>query len=450
MRAMRSESSYQTVAERRALGVALRKNVPRSAQSEWTPPPHRRNPVSILQAQGESRIAALLPVRYQRMRPSPFTFLRGAAAVMAEDLAVTPNTGLRVQACGDCHLANFGAYASPEGVAVFDVNDFDETLPAPFEWDVKRLATSLVLAGRDRKLPDGACTELAFMAAHAYAGAMQKLAAMPPLAAWSSRVDLHSALAAVAKSRVRTAENQRLEKAVMGSKAAYGLAVREGGIWRIRDKPPQVRHISEHEDKVWALFTGYTTTLSPERRILMDRYKLRDVAFKVVGIGSVGTFCAIGLFTDADGHPLMLQIKQAQDSVLAPFAGASAFTNQGERVVVGQRMLQATSDIFLGWTQPEADGRHFYVRVLKDSRLAAIGTTMESALGFYADLCGRTLARAHARTADSAAIAGYAGAGPGFAKTITGFAVAYAKQVTRDWRQFCAAIDGGVIEAHEP
>jgi uncharacterized protein (DUF2252 family) len=384
----------QTIAQRREFGASLRKDVPRGQQAEWSPAADRADPVAILQAQGVSRVQRLLPVRYQRMRPSPFSFLRGAAAVMAADLTHMPATGLQVQACGDCHLANFGAFASPEGVPLFDVNDFDETLPAPFEWDIKRLATSLVLAGRDRKMPDSACNELAFTAAQAYAGALQKLAMMAPLAAWSSRIDLASCVAAVAKSRVRAEENRRLERALNGSKSAYGLAVQEGGVWRIRDKPPQVFHVPEQADTVRALFDGYTASLAPERRVLMDRYTLRDVAFKVVGIGSVGTFCAIGLFTDADGHPLMLQLKQAQDSVLAPFAGASLFANQGERVVVGQRMLQAATDIFLGWTQPAADGRQFYVRVLKDARLAAIGTTMEAALGFYADLCGRTLAGA--------------------------------------------------------
>ena len=443
-------TATQTIAERRELGMARRQQVPRSQQAEWSAPAGRADPVAILQAQGTTRVQRLLPVRYQRMRPSPFTFLRGAAAVMAADLAHTPASGLRVQACGDCHLANFGAFASPEGVPMFDVNDFDETLPAPFEWDIKRLATSLVLAGRDRKLPASACTELAFTAAQAYTGALQKLAVMAPLAAWSSRIDLASCIAAVAKSRIRMEENRRLERALTGSKSAYGLAVQEGGVWRIRDKSPQVFHVPEQAETVRTLFDGYTASLAPERRVLMDRYALRDVAFKVVGIGSVGTFCAIGLFTDADGHPLMLQLKQAQDSVLAPYAGASVFANQGERVVVGQRMLQVATDIFLGWTQPTEDGRQFYVRVLKDARLAAIGTTMEAALGFYADLCGRTLARAHARSADAAAIAGYTGMGPAFAKAIAGFAVAYAKQTTRDWRHFCAAIESGALEAHEP
>ena len=434
--------------DRRATGMGLRQAVPRSAHAVWAPPPNRRDPVQILQAQGASRIERLLPMRYARMQASPFTFLRGAAAVMAEDLASTPVSGLLVQACGDCHLANFGAYASPEGVPVFDVNDFDETLPAPFEWDLKRLATSLVLAGRDRGMPHDACHGLAFGAVHAYARALRDLAAMAPNAAWSSRVDLASAVAAVARARVRSQEQRRLKSALDGSKAAYGLAVQEGGRWRIRDKPPAVFRLPLGEEAaVRAMFHSFAKTLLPERRVLLDRYELRDVAFKVVGIGSVGTFCAVGLFTSADGHPLMLQVKQAQPSVLAPFAGASRFANQGERVVVGQRMLQAASDIFLGWTQPGPDGRHFYVRSLKDSRLAAVGTTMESGLGFYADLCGRTLARAHARTGDAAAISGYIGGGAGFGKAIAGFAAAYAKQSEEDWRLLCEGIERGVLPA---
>ncbi len=442
------DPALHTAQDRRAWGVSLRKTVPRSGHAIWSPPPNRRDPVQVLQLQGEGRIARLLPMRYQRMRASAFTFLRGAAAVMAADLASTPSSGLRVQACGDCHLANFGAYASPEGVPVFDVNDFDETLPAPFEWDVKRLAASLVLAGADRGMPQEACHGLAFTAVHAYAEALARLAAMAPNAAWSTRVDLASAVAAVAKARVRAQEHRRLKTALDGSKAAYGLAVQDGGKWRIREKPPAVFRLSQAEDAdTRTLFRTFARSLLPERRVLLDRYALQDVAFKVVGIGSVGTFCAVGLFTDPDGHPLMLQLKQAQDSVLAPFAGPSQFANQGERVVVGQRMLQAASDIFLGWTKPGPDGRHFYVRTLKDSRLSAVGVTMESALGFYADLCGRTLARAHARTGDAAAISGYIGGGPGFAKSIAAFALAYARQSEQDWRLFCDAIDRGVLPA---
>ncbi|MEJ1976473.1 MAG: DUF2252 domain-containing protein [Acetobacteraceae bacterium] len=389
-----------TAADRRAAGVALRKVVPRSGQGDWSPSTARRDPVAILQAQSLSRIPHLVPVRYARMRPTPFTFLRGAAAVMAEDLANTPSAGLRVQSCGDCHLANFGSYASPEGQPVFDINDFDETLPAPFEWDLKRLATSLILAGIDRKMAASATHALAEQAALAYGRAMNHLAGLAPLAAWSSQIDLAASIASIAKARIRSAETRRLEAVLKNEKTAFGLVVHEGSGWRIRDKPPLIHHLAAHELPTRAWLEGYAATLPPERRVLLERYRLRDVAFKVVGVGSVGTFCAIGLFTDADGYPLLLQIKEAQDSVLAPYAGPSVFTSQGERVVVGQRMLQATSDIFLGWTKPPGQDRQFYVRRLKDSRLAAVGEMMESSMGFYAELCGRTLARAHARSGD--------------------------------------------------
>ncbi len=437
-----------TVADRRAAGVALRQAVRRSAQGDWTAPPDRADPVAILQAQ--PRMPDLVPVRYARMRPTPFTFLRGAAAVMAADLAGTPNTGLLVQACGDCHLANFGAYASPEGQPVFDINDFDETLPAPFEWDLKRLATSLILAGRDRTMTETACCDLAERAAQAYGRTMNQLAGLEPIVAWNTRIDLAAALAEIDKARIRSAETKRLEAVLKGGKTAFGLVVQEGRSWRIREKPPLVRHLPSHELPARALLEGYAATLPPERRVLLERYRLRDVAFKVVGVGSVGTFCAIGLFTDADGHPLLLQIKEAQDSVLAPYVAPHDFACQGERVVVGQRMMQAASDIFLGWTRPPGQERDFYLRRLKDSRLAAVGVTMEASMGFYAELCGRTLARAHARTGDAAAIGGYIGHSNGFPRSIARFAALYAKQTEQDWRVFRAAIESGQIEAHEP
>lgn len=437
----------KTCAERREHGVSLRHSVTRSAQGEWSPARHRRDPVDILQEQGLSRIAALLPIRYGRMRASPFAFMRGAAAVMAQDLAATPSIGLRVQSCGDCHLANFGAYASPEGQPVFDVNDFDETLPAPFEWDLKRLATSLAVAGRERGSSESACEELARAASLAYRRTMNRLAAMPPLEAWSTRIDLGAAIANIHKARVKASETRRLAATLKSDKSSFSLAERNGTKWRIRDKPPNVHHFPAHELAARAAFEGYAATLAPERRVLLDRYRLRDVAFKLVGVGSVGTFCAIGLFTDADGNPLVLQLKEAQASVLAPYAGPSLFENQGERVVKGQLMLQATADIFLGWTQPPGDRRHFYVRQLKDSRLAAVGEALESALPFYAGLCGQTLARGHARSGDAAAIAGYMGDGRVFDTAMGAFAMAYADQNRRDWQRFCTAIESGQIEA---
>jgi uncharacterized protein (DUF2252 family) len=333
--------------------------VPLDANAVWKAPANRADPVQTLIEQGKSRIADLLPVRYARMKTDPFAFLRGAAAVMAADLASGPTTGLRVQACGDCHLANFGGYASPEGTPVFDVNDFDETLPAPFEWDVKRLAASLAVAGRVAKMPGRDCRRLARAAAKSYRERLGELALLSPLDAWSSRIDLAAAIADVDSNRVRHYIEKRREKALRGAAEHYGLVERKNGNWKIKDKPPLVHHLSHHELHANQAFASYAESLQEDRRVLLRRYHPRDVAFKTVGVGSVGTFCAIGLFVADDGSPLLLQIKEAQASVLAPFAGASGYANHGERVVVGQRMMQATPDVFLGWTRNPVNGRFF-------------------------------------------------------------------------------------------
>ena len=437
-------------AERRKLGADLRRHVPRSAHGEWAPRPDRPDPVAILIRQGESRVQDLLPIRYGRMRPDPFAFLRAAAAVMADDLAHAATSGIRLQTCGDAHLSNFGSYASPEGTPVFDVNDFDETLPAPFEWDLKRLATSLVLAGRVADYAPKAAAKLARTAARAYREHMADLAALPPFAAWNQRIDLAGAIAAIDHSKLRTAMERRLAKTLASGVAHFGLVQARGGTPKIADKPPTVFHLTKHELPAHKAFASYAHTLQEDRRVLLRRYALRDVAFKAVGVGSVGTFCAIALLTAGDGAPLLLQIKEAQESVLAPYAGASAYANHGERVVTGQRMMQAASDIFLGWTLAPIDGRHFYVRRLKDQRLADVGARLEAALPFYAALCGRTLARAHGRSGDPALVSGYIGSGTAFDEAIGDFAVAYADQTERDWKAFRAAIDAGRIVAAEP
>ena len=352
--------------ERRAKGAEWRRQVPFAAQAEWKVPANRADPVEILIEQGKTRIAELLPVRHGRMKADAFAFLRGAAAVMAADLASGPSTGLRVQACGDCHLGNFGGYASPEGTPVFDVNDFDETLPAPFEWDVKRLAASLAVAGRVAKASDRECRQLARTAAESYRRHLGQLALLSPLAAWSSRIDLAAAIADVDSNKVRRKIEQRREAILRGAALHYGLVERKKGDWKIKDKPPLVRHLSHHELHAHRAFASYAETLQEDRRVLLHRYHRRDVAFKTVGVGSVGTFCAIGLFVADDGSPLLLQIKEAQESVLAPFAGVSDYANHGQRVVVGQRMMQATTDVFLGWMQKPVNERYFYVRRLKD------------------------------------------------------------------------------------
>ncbi len=443
--------------ERYAAGRLLRRTTKRRSHADWQPVVDRADPVAILEAQGARRIPELLPIRYGRMGASPLAFLRGAAAVMAADLAPTPAAGLKVQSCGDCHLANFGSYATPEGLPVFDINDFDETLPAPFEWDLKRLATSLVLSGRENGFRERDCRRLALEAVLAYGHEVRRLAALAPLEAWSARIDLLDAIDRMDDLRARQRTRSRLEEQLRSASAHYGLLDTGGPAPRLREKPPLVVRLPEREDATRQAFARYARTLSPERRLLLDRYRLEDVMFKVVGVGSVGTFCAIGLFATADGEPLMLQIKEAQASVLEPFAGASAYAEAGERVVVGQRVMQAASDLFLGWTHTggsqdgqdaDASGRQFYVRRLKDARLAALGTQIEQhGLQDYAELCGRTLGRAHGRSADLVRLAGYLGSGRGFAHAVADFAVLYADQTERDWHLFTGAIGSGRLKA---
>jgi uncharacterized protein (DUF2252 family) len=440
--------------ERRQAGQALRKVVPRMMHAHWAPSASRRDPVDILVEAGRHRIASLLPIRYDRMRASAFGFFRGGAAIMAADLADTPVTGLWAQACGDCHLANFGTFASPEGTPVFDVNDFDETLPAPFEWDIKRLATSFAVDALSRDLGDKTARHLAAAVVQAYRRHMQELARLDPLTSWRSRVDVATVLGGIADQRLRTRELKRLHTATEAGDEGYpGLIERVKGEWRIKEKPPLIFPLSGQRDNTHEIvartaFESYKLSLPEERRILLDRYELADVAFKVVGVGSVGTFCAIGLFVTRDDQKLLLQLKEAQTSALAPFAGPSLYRNQGQRVVVGQRIMQTVPDIFLGWTEDRGDDQQCYVRQLKDSRLAVIGADLaEGALPYHATLCGVTLARAHARSGDSARIAGYLGTGMAFDSAIASFALAYATQNQADWRLFLEAIKAGQIDA---
>ena len=445
------------VADRRHAGQTLRKVVPRGMHAHWAPALGRRDPVDILIESGRHRVASLLPIRYDRMRASPFTFLRGAAAIMAADLAETPATGLYVQAGGDCHLANFGTFASPEGIPVFDVNDFDETLPATFEWDVKRLATSFAVDAQSRDLGDKTARYLASAAVQAYRRHIQELSRLDPLTSWRSRIDVADVLGGIEDEKLRDRELKRLHIATEAGHSGYPkLIERVKGQWRIKAKPPLVVPLSgqrddTHEIVARTAFESYKLSLPEECRILLDRYVLADVAFKVVGIGSVGTFCAIGLFVTRDDQTLLLQLKEAQTSVLAPYVGPSLYLNQGQRVVVGQRIMQAVPDLFLGWTENRGDDQHCYIRELKDSRLALVGADLaEGALPYHATLCGVALARAHARSGDAARIAGYIGTGTAFDSAISGFALAYAAQNQADWRVFLEAIKAGQIEARSP
>jgi uncharacterized protein (DUF2252 family) len=411
----------------------------------------------------QGRIPALLPLRYKRMRPDPFSFLRGAAAIMAADLATLPTPDLRVQAGGDAHLMNFGAFwaaadAPGDGRPVFDVNDFDETLPAAFEWDLKRLATGLVVAARVGGTGDRAARTMARRVGHAYRRLMHELAAVAPLEAWRARVDLEAAIEDIGDRDVRRRERQRLHDAAEASRTAYGTLLAPDGTLRFKSRPPEIFRLGEGEAIAHGAFARYGESLPEERQVLLERYRLKDVVFKAVGVGSVGMFAAIGLFATADGDTLLLQLKEARPSVLAPHAGPSQYTNQGQRVVVGQRLIQTAPDVFLGWTASGTAGtpdeRHFYVRQLKDARLATLGPRMGKdrrievdSLPFYARLCGHTLARAHARGGDAARIAGYLGDGTTFDEALAEFALSYADQTYEDHAAFVAAIKAGRIEA---
>lgn len=442
------------MADRRQAGHDRRRLVPRGQHAVWQPPANRIDPLQILTETSRHRISSLLPIRYGRMQPSAFAFMRGSAAVMAADLAATPASGLWVQSCGDCHLANFGTYAAVDGTPVFDINDFDETHPAPFEWDLKRLATSFAVDAQSRGVAERACRDYARAVVAAYRRYMAVLMRLDPETSWRSRVNATEVLEAIPSAKLRELELKRLRFASEAHRKGYRrLLERRKSGWRIRPRPPLTfplcgQHDDTHELVARTAFEAYKLSQPEERGVLLDRYRLSDVAFKVVGVGSVGMFCAIGLFTTSDGATLLLQLKEAQQSTLAPYTAPSVYHNQGQRVVTGQRIMQAVPDVFLGWTQENGHDQYCYVRELKDSRLAAVGSELASdALPYYATLCGRTLARAHARSGDAARIAGYMGSSSAFDMAIGEFAMAYARQIEQDWRAFAEAIKSGAIEA---
>lgn len=437
-------------AECYAAGKALRSKVPRESHADWAPRPSSEA-VAILAGTDDSRIPELLPIRYERMMLSPFAFLRGAAAVMAADLAGLPSAGLPVQACGDCHLMNFGAFTTPEENILFDINDFDETLPGiDFAVDLKRLAASVAVAALDAGRTKKAARLTVAATVSAYRRRLRRLAKLTPLEAWHARTELGQELERIDDPVLRRHVQSLLTKAARNPKQDSNfphLQATADGSWRIEDRPPLIYHLPEERDSTRSLqahkvFHHYRETLPPERRVLATRYGLRDLAFKVVGVGSVGTFCVVGLFMTADDEPLFLQVKEPQTSVLSRLTKAKnpGPPHQGQRVVEGQRMLQAASDVFLGWADDSASGRHFYVRQLKNRRLGSIAEVVEGqALTAYAELCGRTLARAHVRSGNAATIAGYMGASDVFDDALTSFAMAYAAQTALDHAALVAA-----------
>lgn len=435
-------------------GKVLRSEVPRDSHAQWKPSPSRENPLEILQKADDARVPELVPIRYGRMLPSPFTFFRGAAAIMAADLARTPTIGVHVQTCGDCHLKNFGGFATPERNIVFDINDFDETLPAPWEWDVKRLATSFVLAARSNGLPKSVARQLAVTCAEHYRKTIRAFAKFTPLDLWYSRTTADDFIDDLTDPRMRRLVAARVQKAASrrGADVDYPkLADVVHGEVRIRDAPPLIFHPEQTRDAGWrssvdSVLQHYRESLPHERRSLLDRYRFVDAALKVVGVGSVGTRCWIALLMSAADEPLFLQLKQASQSVLEPYAGKSDYENSGQRVVVGQRIMQSASDIFLGWTH--ANGRDFYVRQLRDAKISPLVEQFDEAMLLaFAQACAKTLARAHAKSGNAWTIRGYLGKNDDFDEAIGTFAERYADQSEVDHALLKAAVRSGKIDA---
>jgi uncharacterized protein (DUF2252 family) len=458
---------HLSVAERVARGKAARAEVPRSSHAAFEPAPHRTDPVKVLERQAKTRVPELVPIRYGRMLVSAFTFYRGAAMIMAGDLAATPRSGLTVQCCGDAHLSNFGVFASPERRLMFDLNDFDETLPGPWEWDVKRLAVSMLIAAQDNGFAGKDQDQVVLDTVASYRTAMAGFAAMNNLDVWYSHLDIEAALKELG-SQLKPAQVKRTEKALAKARTKDSMSAFSkltcivDGEARIVAEPPLIVPIhdlaqgAEREEMfegLHELLRSYRQTLEHDRRVLLEEFYLTDIARKVVGVGSVGTRAWIALMLGRDGQdPLFLQLKEAEASVLEEFLGPSEFANHGERVVTGQRLMQASSDIFLGWLHVEQgiDGgnRDFYGRQLKDWKGSAeIEQMKPSGLSAYGRLCGWTLARAHARSGDRIAIAAYLGKGTVFDRALVEFSRAYAEQNERDYRALAKAVKSGRITA---
>ena len=457
-----------TLAERVARGKSARAAVPRERHAEFDPPADRPDLVDLLEQQASSRVPELVPIRYGRMLVSPFTFFRGAALPMASDLASTPTSGLVVQACGDAHLSNFGIFGSPERKFLFDVNDFDETLPGPWEWDVKRLAASLEVAGRGNGFSRKQRRKIVTASTRKYREAMRTFAGMSDLAVWYARIDLHM-VEEMFQPRMTARTRELMAKGLAKAQTRDSMqaftklcGVVDGRTRIIADPPlimpashllPEERDRLGFEANLGTLITKYRRTLHPSHQLLFKRYQLADMARKVVGVGSVGTRCWIFLFTGRDGSdPLFLQVKEAQQSVLSGFVSPNKYTNQGQRVVEGQRLMQPVSDIFLGWLRtdkaPDGKTHDFYVRQLRDWKFSLdIDAMTPRGMQVYGELCGWTMARAHARSGDAIAIAAYLGGADIFDRSIADFAAAYADQNERDYDALTKAAATGRVVA---
>jgi uncharacterized protein (DUF2252 family) len=444
----------RTIAERRQAGKSLRDKCPRSSHGKVIlGQGKKRDIVALIKASNEGRLENLIPIRHGRMLQSQFAYFRGTALIQAHDLAGTPVSGINVHSCGDCHLMNFGGFATPERNLVFDINDFDETLPAPFEWDIKRLAASFVIAARWRGFRSSQAKEMAVQTVSSYRESMRKRAGTGVLEAWYSRITFDDVFAMVGKDadligrvkkRITEARGQTHEHVFQK------ITTPVRSLPRIIDQPPLLYHVDKsmvNENVIAAFFKRYRETLAEERRILFDRFKVVDVALKVVGVGSVGTRCYVALLLAAPDDPLFLQVKEARRSVLERYTGHAPVQHNGQRVVVGQRLMQGASDIFLGWSRGP-HGRDFYIRQLRDMKVAPeVEGQTPQAMRVYAKLCGLALARAHDKAGDAAMIAGYLGSIDHFDEAIADYAVGYADQVERDYKTFVEAVRSGRLKS---
>jgi uncharacterized protein (DUF2252 family) len=437
------------------MGKMARDKCPLESHSKINIPSAGRDVIAIIEKSNDGRIQELIPIRYARMLESPFTFYRGSAALMAADLAQTPASGFIVQACGDCHIQNFGAFATPERNIVVDINDFDETLPAPWEWDVKRLAASLVLAAAANNFSLELGQEAAYAMAERYREHMNELSKMPALDIWYSRVDHTQFFKLASEEGVQRAKKMLKEAIAKSSPEVMmeKLTTISNGRLRFKDMPPLLCHVegvSAGETEKEA-FEEYRKSLPEDRRVLIDKFEMVDIARKVVGIGSVGTSCGVILMSSSEQDSLILQLKEARQSVLEPYAGASKYAHHGQRVVAGQKLMQAASDMFLGWlTGKRKPYRHFFIRQLRDVKIGA-NTALWTKTDFKTlpKLVGEILARAHGRSGDPAALRGYLGKNDAFENAITSYATAYAKQTERDYNQFLKACRSGRLKVQE-
>ena len=450
----RSLNQFFSPDDLRQMGKIRRESCPREAHAAWQPTDQRPDPLKLLIESNEGRVPELIPIRYGRMLQSPFTFFRGAAMNMAADLATTPVSGMRVQACGDCHLCNFGAFATPERRVNFDINDLDETLPAPWEWDIKRLATSIVLASRNNRHSENNARDAALACVRSYREHMAEYSDMRTLDVWYASIDVENLIPEINDKESQKRFQKRLAKAREHSVLEHDfpeLVTTAGMTPTIKENPPLIYHPHEQSKDEFAAtmqksFASYRETLPEHRRLLLDRFKIMDVAVKVVGVGSVGTTCGVMLMMASDKDPLFLQIKQARASVLEPYAGRSVYENHGQRIVVGYQMMQSASDLFLGWTEGYL-GRNYYLRQLKDTKIKPIVEIFTpGTMTAYGELCGWVLARAHARSGEPLKISGYMGKGDKFDTAIADFSVAYADQSERDHDVLVKAVRSGELE----